>query len=88
MDNIDKSMSRLCNRLMSAEQQALDTLCYALDEMEYIAQQNPAREDIKACIEEIKTKVKAEESKHWVRLNHWGEHFDGITVDSDDGDDD
>lgn len=87
MDNIDKSMSRLCNRLMGAEQQALDTLGYSLDEMNYIAEQNPAREDIKSCIEEIKLKVKADESKHWVICNHWGEHFDGIAPKTDDNDD-
>jgi hypothetical protein len=75
---------------MGAEQQALDTLTYTIDEMEYIAQQNPEREDIRACIEEIKEKVKADESTHWAIINYWGEHFDGITASDDDeaGDED
>ena len=78
MDNIENAMSRLCNRLMGAEQQALDTLNYTLDEMEYLARENPDRDDIRACIEEIKEKVKADESDHWARCNKWAEHFDGI----------
>ena len=84
MDNIETAMSRLCNRLMGAEQQALDTLTYTLDEMEYLAQQNPDREDIKNCIEEIKTKIKADEAVHWTIANRWSEHFDGIQTDSED----
>lgn len=84
MENIETVMARLCNRLMGAEQQALDTLTYTLDEMEYLAEQNPDRDDIKACIDEIKQKVKADESEHWAICNRWGEHFDGIDTSSDD----
>jgi hypothetical protein len=78
MSNVDTAMSRLCNRLMGATQNMLDTLTYTLDEMEYLSQQNPGREDIESCIEEVKTKIKAQESSHWVSLNNWGEHFDGV----------
>lgn len=85
MENTDLSMARCCNRLMSAEQQALDALSYALEEMEYLAQQHPDREDIRACIEEIKSKIKADEAKHWAICNHWGEHFDGIAPHEDVG---
>jgi hypothetical protein len=87
MENIDVSMTRLCNRLMGAEQQALDTLTYALDEMEYQAEQHPDRDDIRNCIEEIKNKIKADEAEHWAIANRWGEHFDGIAPDESDSDD-
>ena len=84
MNNIDTSMARMCNRIMGATQNMLDTLTYTLDEMEYLAQQNPGREDVTACIEEVKTKIKAKESESWVICNRWSEHFDGITPTEDD----
>lgn len=77
--NIDNAMSRLCNRLMSCAQSALDTQQYILEEMEYLSEQNPDREDIKACVEEIKAQNKASESQNWATANSWGEHFDGIS---------
>lgn len=76
--SIDGAMSRLCGRLMSCAQNALDTINYVLEEMELIAGQNPDREDIQACIDEIKAKNKASESQNWATANHWSEHFDGI----------
>lgn len=76
--NIDGVMSRLCNRLMSCAQSALDAQNYALEEMEYILNENPDRDDVRACIEEIKAKNKASESENWATANHWAEHFDGI----------
>lgn len=78
MRNIDTTMSRLCTRLMSTAQSSLDAQQYAIEEMEYLFEQNPDREDIRACIEEIKAKNKANESENWATANHWGEHFDGI----------
>lgn len=76
--NIDSRMSRLCNRLMGCAQSALDAQNYALEEMEYILNENPDRDDVRACIEEIKAKNKASESENWATANHWAEHFDGI----------
>lgn len=84
--NADSNMSRLCNRLMSSEQSALDTQAYALEEMEYILDQNPDREDIKSCIDEIKKKVKADENEHWIICSRWGEHFDDVAGGEDDDD--
>lgn len=85
MRTTDNSMSRLCNRLMSCAQQSLDQLQYIIDDMEYTLAQNPEREDIKACIEDVKSKIKANESVNWTTANHWGEHFDSISADSTDG---
>jgi hypothetical protein len=78
--NIDDRMSRLCGRLMSVAQNARDAQEYILEEMEYIAEANPDREDVRACIEEIKSKNKASESVNWTVGNHWSEHFDGISA--------
>lgn len=79
MRSIDSQMSRLCGQLMSTAQNALDAQNYVLDEMEYIAQGNPDREDIRACIDEIKKQNKASESANWAAANHWSDHFDGIS---------
>lgn len=76
--SIDNRMSRLCGRLMSSAQIARDQVEYALEEMEYIVESNPDREDVRACVEEIKAKNKASESANWATANHWSEHFDGI----------
>ena len=76
--SIDAQMSRLCGRLMSTAQNALDAMNYALEEMEYIAEAFPEREDVRACIEEIKKQNKASESANWATANHWSEHFDGV----------
>lgn len=83
MENIDNKMSRLCGRLMSNAQMARDAQEYILEEMQYVAEQNPDREDVRACIEEIKQKCKSAESENWAIGNHWGEHFDGISPVSD-----
>lgn len=76
--SIDGTMSRLCGRFMSCAQNALDAQNYALEEMEYLAEQNPDREDIRACIDELKQQNKASESANWATADHWSEHFDGI----------
>lgn len=74
----DNRMSRLCGRAMSVAASARGSLEYVLEEMEYIAEANPEREDIKACVDEIKAKCKASESENWATANHWSEHFDGL----------
>jgi len=84
----DNRMSRLCGRAMSVAAGARDSLEYILEEMEYIAEANPEREDINACVDEIKTKCKASESENWAAANKWSEHFDGISTDSSDADSD
>ena len=84
----DNRMSRLCGRAMSVAAGARDSLEYILEEMEYIAEANSEREDIKACVDEIKTKCKASESENWAVANKWSEHFDGISTDSSDADSD
>lgn len=76
--SIEGSISRLCGRLMSCAQTAFDTINYVLEEMEFLAEQHPEREDISACIGEIKSQNKANETANWATANHWGEHFDGI----------
>ena len=78
MFNIDKHMGRLNERVMSGAQHALDELDYALDEMEAAAEGNPDREDIKACVAEVKAKSKKALAECWAAANHWSEHFDGI----------
>lgn len=83
---VDNRMSRLCGRAMSVAAGARDSLEFILEEMEYIAEANPEREDIKACVDEIKTKCKASESENWAAANKWSEHFDGISTDSNDAD--
>lgn len=77
-NNIDRYMSRLNDRLMSSAQQALNDIGYALDEMEMAAENAPEREDIKACIAEVKIKSKKALTECWAAANHWSEHFDGI----------
>ncbi len=79
MYSIERSMARLCNRLMENAQTSLNELTYTLDEMAYNAEQNPEREDIQACMQEIKEKIKSSVSEHWAILNKWAEHFDGIS---------
>lgn len=76
--SVDNRMSRLCGRLMSSAQIARDQIEYVLEEMEYIVESNPDREDIRSCVEEIKAKNKASESTNWTTANNWSEHFDGI----------
>lgn len=85
--NIDNRMSRLCGRLMSVAQNARDAQEYILEEMEYILEANPDREDVRACIDEIKAKNKASESVSWATANHWSEHFDNISAPADSDDD-
>ena len=79
MFNIDKHMSRLNERVMSGAQHAIDELGYALDEMEAAADGNPEREDIKACLAEVKAKSKKALAECWAAANHWSEHFDGLS---------
>lgn len=87
-NNIDRYMSRLNDRLMSSAQQALNDVGYTLDEMEQIAAEHPEREDIRACIDEIKSGNKVKASEAWAIANHWSEHFDGIDGGEDDDCDD
>lgn len=82
-NKIDRYMSRLNDRLMASAQQALNDVGYALDEMECIAAEHPERDDIRACIDEIKNGNKAKASEAWAIANRWSEHFDGISVDDD-----
>ncbi len=77
-NNIDRYMSRLNDRLMSSAQQALNDIGYTLDEMEMASENAPEREDIKACIAEVKLKSKKALAECWVAANHWSEHFNGI----------
>ena len=79
MNHIDSYMSRLNDRVMSGAQHAIDELNYALDEMQMAADDNPEREDIKACVAEIKAKSKKALAECWAAANHWSEHFDGIS---------
>lgn len=78
MNNIDSYMSRLNDRVMSGAQHAIDELNYALDEMQMAAEDNPEREDIKACVAEVKAKSKKALAECWAAANHWSEHFDGL----------
>lgn len=78
MNNIDRYMSRLNDRVMSGAQHALDELGYALDEMQMAADENPDREDIKACVAEVKAKSKKALTECWAAANHWSEHFEGL----------
>ncbi len=78
MPNIDHYMSRLNERLMGTSQSALDSVNYLLDDMNAIAEQNPEREDIRANISEVKSKIKKALTDCWAIANHWSEHFDGL----------
>ena len=75
----DNRMSRLCGRAMSVAASARESLEYVLEEMEYIAEANPEREDIKACVAEIKAKSKKALAECWAAANHWSEHFEGLS---------
>lgn len=79
MNHIDSYMSRLNDRVMSGAQHAIDELNYALDEMQMAADDNPEREDIKACVAEIKAKSKKALAECWATANHWSEHFEGLS---------
>ena len=78
-NSIDNRMSRLCGRLMSVAQNARDLVEYILEEMQYIAEANPEREDVRACIDEVKSKTKTGESENWATANHWSEHYAGLS---------
>lgn len=78
MNHIDGYMSCLNDRVMSGAQHAIDELNYALDEMQMAADENPEREDIKACVAEVKEKSKKALAECWAAANHWSEHFDGL----------
>ncbi len=82
-NNIDRYMSRLNDRLMSSAQRALDDIGYTLDEMEQLAAERPEREDIRACIDEIKNGNKATTSEAWAIANRWSEHFEGVSGDDE-----
>ena len=79
MNHIDSYMSRLNDSVMSGAQHAIDELNYALDEMQMAADDNPEREDIKACVAEIKAKSKKALAECWAAANHWSEHFEGLS---------
>lgn len=78
VNETDRFMSRINERLMSCAQRTLDELNYILDDMENIAAQCPAREDIRACANEVKIKTKKAVTEAWATANHWSEHFDGL----------
>ncbi len=75
--NLEQSMARILNRLMENAQTSLNEITYALDDMSYY--DDKLREDVDTCKTEIKEKVKASVAEHWVILNKWAQHFDGIT---------
>ncbi|MCM1368277.1 MAG: hypothetical protein NC184_05675 [Roseburia sp.] len=77
-NNIDRYLSRVNERLMSCAQRTLDEIGYILDDLESIADQHPEREDIRACIDDIKGKAKKAATETWATANHWSEHFDGL----------
>jgi len=82
-DDVDGRMSKLCNILKQAEQQAQDTLTYVLEEMKECLEVSGNREDIQNCIEEITTDVKHDESEHWRICDDWMEHFDNEAIKQD-----
>ena len=69
--NNDHYMSRLNERLMNTAQYALNDINSVIDEMEMIAENNPEREDIRACSDEIKAKNKKSATESWTIANHW-----------------
>ena len=77
-NELERYMSRANERLMSCAQRTLDELGYILDDMERIADQCPGREDVRACIDEVKVKAKKAMTECWAAANHWSEHFDGL----------
>lgn len=77
-NTIEARVSRICERFKSNAQSALNSMAYDIEELEYIAAENPDREDIKACLAELKETNKASENTNWVTANKWAEHFDGI----------
>ena len=78
-NNVDRYMSRTNERLMSCAQRTLDEIGYNLDDLESIAEQHSERDDIRACIAEIKEKGKKAATEMWAAANHWSEHFDGLS---------
>ncbi len=89
-NELERYMSRANERLMSCAQRTLDELGYILDDMERIADQCPGREDVRACIDEVKVKAKKAMTECWAAANHWSEHFDGLggNEDTDSGEED
>ncbi len=85
-NTIESRVASICERFKSAAQSALDSMSYAIEDLEYIAEANPDREDIQACLAELKSTNKANENTNWVTANKWSEHFDGINpVTEEDG---
>lgn len=84
-NTIDARVARICERFKSNAQSALNAMAYDIEDLEYIAAENPDREDIQACLAELKATNKAGENTSWVTANKWAEHFDGIesTADGD-----
>lgn len=87
-NSVDARVSSICERFKSAAQSALDNMAYAIEDLQYIAEANPDREDIQACFAELKATNKANENQNWVTANKWSEHFDGITPATEEGGDD
>lgn len=89
-NELERYMSRANERLMSCAQRTLDELGYILDDMERIADQCPGREDVRACIDEVKVKANKAMTECWAAANHWSEHFDGLggNEDTDSGEED
>lgn len=84
-NTIESRVASICERFKSAAQSALDSMGYAIEDLEYIAEANPDREDIKACLAELKSTNKANENTNWVTANKWAEHFDGINPVTEEG---
>ena len=77
-NNTDRFLSRVNARIMSCAQRTLDEIGYTLDDLESLAEQHLDRDDILACIAEIKEKGKKAATELWTTANHWSEHFDGL----------
>lgn len=80
VNTLDIRLSRLCNRLKAVAQQSQDTITDILEELVWMLDSNPGREDISAFAEDIKKTIKADGSDHWKLADKWSSHFDGITV--------
>lgn len=83
MRNVDQSMALICERLKSTAQRALDDINFVISYIENIAEGCEGREDILACLSDIKSKIKASENQNWVTALHWCDHFDDIADEGD-----
>jgi hypothetical protein len=81
----NQRLANLCNRLMESEQRAITEQSYALEELTRIAEAS-RRDDVLACIDEIKQKVTGDEITHWEIIKGWFTFFSGISTEADDPD--